>query len=61
MGKTDEYFGDGAAGLLYMEKMNSMLLEQGLQPLQHCFSLRVLYSHFIRLKLWTMEQIFVHI
>lgn len=27
-----------------MEKMNSMLLKQRLQPLQHCFSLSVLYS-----------------
>lgn len=44
VGKIEEYFGDRPGGLLYMEKMNSMLLKQRLQPLQHCFSLSVLYS-----------------
>lgn len=61
MGKIDEYFRDREGGLLYMKKMNSVLLEQGLQPLQHCFSPSELYSHFICLKLSTMEQIFAHI
>lgn len=61
MEKIDDYFGDGVGRCLYMEKMNSLLLEQGLQPLQHCLLLSVLYSPFICLKLWTVEQIFVHI
>lgn len=61
MGKTGECFEDRAVALFYKEKMNSMILEQELQPLQHCFLLSVLYSHFACLKLWTMEQIFVHI
>lgn len=61
MGKIGEYFGAAQEDFVYGENEQHATGTGTPTPTALFFLLSVLYSHFICLKLWTMEQIFVHI